>query len=236
MYHNIVVLSKSNQFLSTINEKRREFYISRNLAEDVEGYQNGRFTRAIRLKFDHKPNPIITEFNRTFRDNICMVCGAKENLTRHHVVPSFVKIYFPVEAKEHSGHWLVLCCRKCHNSAETFSRDFTNKFQRMTREYCNLEDYIFWIKLGNYSRKQTERLGKEQLEFILSKLRCQNLDDAFSLLPSKLAEYKEKSAAAKEKAARQLIGEYTIEGIKQMCRENFLKTNPKFMPDCFLKD
>jgi len=54
------------------------------------------------------------------RVNKCVVCGAIDNYTRFHVVPSLYRVHFPDVLKSHRSHDIVLLCFKCHERASQF--------------------------------------------------------------------------------------------------------------------
>ena len=47
-----------------------------------------------------------------------MICGSKEKLSLHHVVPHRVKKFYPKGDKIHTKHLCVLLCEKHHNEIE----------------------------------------------------------------------------------------------------------------------
>ena len=51
------------------------------------------------------------------RKNMCVCCGATENFSRFHVVPSLYRTHFPDDFKSHRSHDVVLLCFDCHNKA-----------------------------------------------------------------------------------------------------------------------
>ena len=116
-YGNALILSQTGKPLCTLNRKRIEWYLKRGLAEEVtppEGYP-----RAIQLNFKAKldirnPKP----YELAIIKNICVLCGGKDKLTIHHVVPQCIRKLFPVHEKARARQWCVLLCVKCHKKVE----------------------------------------------------------------------------------------------------------------------
>lgn len=52
------------------------------------------------------------------KENQCVVCGGKEDLTRHHVVPYSYRIHFEDEAKSHTSYDVLPLCVACHEKYE----------------------------------------------------------------------------------------------------------------------
>jgi hypothetical protein len=57
-------------------------------------------------------------YHLTGKVNRCVVCGAEEGLSRHHVVPSVYRRHLPGEVKDHSHHDVLLLCLACHEKYE----------------------------------------------------------------------------------------------------------------------
>ena len=53
----------------------------------------------------------------TDRENKCVCCGAKDNFSRFHVVPTLYRTHFPDALKSHRSHDVLLLCFDCHNKA-----------------------------------------------------------------------------------------------------------------------
>lgn len=113
MYGNFKVLSKTGELLFRTENKKIEWYLTKGLAKKID-------ESTIQLIFDHKGrNAADDEFALSEKENICVVCGTAEDLTRHHVVPYWYRKYFPLKYKEHSSHDVLLACRECHTWYET---------------------------------------------------------------------------------------------------------------------
>jgi hypothetical protein len=52
------------------------------------------------------------------KSNRCVVCGAREGLNRHHVVPSVYRRHLPAAVKDHAHHDVLLLCLACHEKYE----------------------------------------------------------------------------------------------------------------------
>lgn len=59
--------------------------------------------------------------------NRCVVCGALEDLNRHHVVPSVYRRHLPAEIKDHSHHDVLLLCLHCHEQYERAADEFKTR-------------------------------------------------------------------------------------------------------------
>lgn len=114
LYGNWRVLAPDGEVLFLALEKRVNWYLSRNLAEKING-------NTIRLTFEPKSRSnssdpyIITE-----KLNKCVVCGTEELnvLTKHHIVPIEYRRLFPDVIKSRNCHDVVPICRNCHDVYE----------------------------------------------------------------------------------------------------------------------
>ncbi len=126
-YSNILLVSNKLAPLTTISEKRATWYIDRSLAEEVdESIRKDRFPkylRVVKLNFTAKLEDKLDPFYHQIIETQCVVCGKREGLTLHHVVPSVVRKGFPEEHKNHSHGWCVLVCEKHHNEADKLAME-----------------------------------------------------------------------------------------------------------------
>lgn len=54
------------------------------------------------------------KFQLEDKENICVVCGESEGLTRHHVVEYEYRKHFPLSYKSHNSYDVLLLCTICH--------------------------------------------------------------------------------------------------------------------------
>lgn len=116
IYGNWLVLHPEGFNMFRCTSKKAEWYLSRGLATVV---------------CDSPPTMMLTfkpngpgwrgdTFSLHQKNNECVVCGLKDlsKLTRHHIVPSMYKRYFPEGLKIASSHDVVCICRDHHNDYE----------------------------------------------------------------------------------------------------------------------
>jgi hypothetical protein len=114
-YHNILEVDAQGQPLATISAKRARWYLQRNLAAPLPAPPG--YSGCIQLTFKPKGGPESPQAYRV-RPNICVVCGKREHLTRHHVIPRIISRNFPLADKEHQSRFCVLLCQVHHREAE----------------------------------------------------------------------------------------------------------------------
>lgn len=52
------------------------------------------------------------------RENRCVVCGATDGLTKHHVIPRRCRQFFPESCKTHQSHDILVLCERDHRAFE----------------------------------------------------------------------------------------------------------------------
>lgn len=57
-------------------------------------------------------------FHLAAKVNQCVVCGSQDSLKRMYIVPRMFRRLFPVGAKCHTSHDVVLLCAPCHMAAD----------------------------------------------------------------------------------------------------------------------
>jgi hypothetical protein len=114
IYGNCSVLHPDGTLMFRCDEDRIDWYLSRDLAVLVSEEPP-----VIQLTFTPKGKGHIGEpFYLSEKSNSCVVCGATENLTRHHAVPHCYRRHFPEHLKSRSSHDVLPCCIECHEKYE----------------------------------------------------------------------------------------------------------------------
>lgn len=121
-YGNNKVLSMHGKLLFKCSRKRIDWYLKKGLANLVSETDD---QIIIKLNFDAGgPGCEGDAFCLSEKRNICVVCGSKDNLSRHHIVPYGYRKFFPLEQKDHNAHDVLLLCIPCHHKYEEFAREF----------------------------------------------------------------------------------------------------------------
>lgn len=120
LYDNWAILDPDGDLISYVNARSAAWYVERDLAEYVS-----EDPPEIQLNFfpkgkGRKDDP----FYLTPRKNQCVVCGSKERLTRHHVVPQFFRKHFPIHLKASANHDVLAACEPCHRAYCMFEEEF----------------------------------------------------------------------------------------------------------------
>jgi exonuclease 3'-5' domain-containing protein 2 len=128
IYGNCMVYSPDDVLMFRCSLKKANWYLIRDLAIVVSN-------DPLIVKLNFNPNGLgnhekgygLSEIN-----NICVVCGTSEYLTRHHVVPYCYRRYFPIELKAHNFHDVLSMCADCHESYEykafELKKEISNKY------------------------------------------------------------------------------------------------------------
>lgn len=123
LYGNWQVQSPDGSILFLALQERADWYLKRGLAEVVG-------ENTIRLNFEPKgkrdPNDL---YSISVKSNRCVVCNIDDIsvLTKHHIIPSEYRKFFPIEVKSRSCHDIVPICRDHHDEYETEATKFKQK-------------------------------------------------------------------------------------------------------------
>jgi hypothetical protein len=119
MYDNIRMLDPQGTLLCTISTKKAKWYVNKSLARWHADNQT-----AIQLLFEpsHRSNQSVENskdeevayFNKSIKQNICVVCGHDKYHMRHYVVPYSCRSLLPNKYKQHMAHDVVILCPDCH--------------------------------------------------------------------------------------------------------------------------
>jgi len=130
-YGNYEMLSIDGNFLAFTSLKRRKWYMDRGLADIID-------EKTYQLNFVTKGDDERSEFYKVALENICVVCGTDEELTKHHVVPSQYRKLLPIEYKGRNSFDVVSICDTCHNEYEREAE----KLKEELLERYGLTNYI----------------------------------------------------------------------------------------------
>ena len=118
IYESCKMLAPDGQQLCFCDNKKMNWYISRNLAELISEEPP-----VFRLFFEPNARGCVDEnlnnsnFYTAPRNNCCVICGETENYLRFHIVPLLYRSCFPENLKSHKSHDVVLLCLSCHEKA-----------------------------------------------------------------------------------------------------------------------
>lgn len=187
IYGNCQVYSPDNILMFRCDEKRANWYLSRNLA-DVTILS----PLTIRLKFQPKGlGNHNKEFGLVEMVNRCVNCGSEEYLTRHHVVPYCYRRYFPLSLKSHNFHDVLSMCVECHEKYERKADELKNNLSKIYQSPINGElqsckELVKYVKIAktlslNYNQIPKSRLINLKKEikqyFKISKLTKEKIDE-----------------------------------------------------------
>lgn len=119
LYGGYHIQNRQGELMFICNNQRALWYINRGLL-DVISQEPPTF----RLKFEpggpgHASSDDL--FYTTPKENLCCVCGQREGLNRHHVVPSFYRRYMGLDIKSRSHYDVLPLCLTCHEKYERFA-------------------------------------------------------------------------------------------------------------------
>lgn len=233
IYGNHQVLSPDGILMFRCNEKKINWYLSKNLAEVVS---NNPYI--IRLKF--KPNGL-GNYNKGFglseMNNICVNCGKSSQLNRHHVVPYCYRRYFPIELKSHNFHDVLSLCVDCHVAYERKADELKEKLAIIYNAPINGEversdNLIKYIKIAKTLYGNTSTIPSGRVE-ILKK----DIKSFFGIKRLSKARLK-KISEIKHMVIKKTHGEIVISKVNdiqnfvEMWREHFINNNEcKYLPE-----
>lgn len=115
IYESVKMLHPDGTVMCLTTERRANWFISRSLAE-WEYVPGG---KAFRLTFEpggkgKHDNPFYIQE----RENLCVCCGSKEGLNRHHVFPTVFRKHLSTASKSGNSHDVLPICHECHELYE----------------------------------------------------------------------------------------------------------------------
>lgn len=125
-----------------MGKKRVDWYVERGLAKVVSLDPH-----TIQLLFE--PNGL-GNYNDAYylaeKENVCVVCGSQEDLTKHHALPRCFRKHFPSYLKRYDSHDVLLVCRLCHEQYEVHATELKKKLVGCTNVTSMQEEDLSHIR------------------------------------------------------------------------------------------
>jgi len=230
LYDNCEIYSPDDNLLGHCNFDKFNWYLKRNLAIKISEKQ-------LKLKFVPKDWESYAP-NLVKKENICVNCRTKDELTKHHVVPKCYIKYFPLEIKSNNSHDVVLLCSDCHAEYEDIAillkKDLAIKYNApldIKKEHVRLfKAYSCLMQLLNY--QETVDWNKSQM-IINMMYTVESYDPDIIYNDESLHELRAKVAKVKSTNHGKMVMKHIddIQEFAEMWRLHFLETmEPAFMP------
>ncbi|CAL4211915.1 unnamed protein product [Meganyctiphanes norvegica] len=231
--------------LSFCDDRKALWYVRKNIGTLIS--EN---PLIVQLHFEPAGRPIDQgedgEFYTKERLNICVVCGKDDSIIKKHVVPQQYRQFFPLVAKAHLNHDILLLCTECHRNshiidnvlmaqlAEEFDAPMGTHLEVMVqidsslKAVRNAAGALFRCreKLPTDKRKEFERVLKDYFK-------VDKLDDEMIRKAGKL-EFKMNNGEFKPHGEK-VVEAYKKIGLvklEQRWRENFISSmNPQHLPE-----
>lgn len=126
IYDNTLALDVDGQPLFRCAARKALYYLESGLAVRVGAGE----PLVIRLLFRPAgPGRRGDDYLLQALENRCVVCGATEELSRHHVVPACYRRWFPDEVGYLTHYDIVALCLTCHEAYEKHARQFKRQLE-----------------------------------------------------------------------------------------------------------
>lgn len=232
-YANVLLMGQDGKHLSTISYKKAKWYLVKNLA--VEVTPPSPYPKALQITFQHKQKAEAEKWDLNISNNQCVMCGTKEELTLHHIVPRVIRRYLPFEVKGHSREWCVLLCEPCHNHVELVSQPIYKKdFPKYSACTDDMDMSLRVIK----SKCNLHRIPSQKLQQMLSLSSYKSIEE----VPELTSADKRMNHSYRSVAQLRLIEEWAhkfveeqggVKGVHRYFFNLFLTFKPKHLPDWF---
>lgn len=170
----------TGEFMFYCDRRRAAWYLKKNLATVLHSSEE---RLEIRLNFESKGPGPNDEFSSHEIVQHCVICGSEHMLTKHHIVPSCYRKFFPTEYKSRINHDVVIVCEPHHHIYEDFANvvkeHLALKYRVPTLQECSelkgpssnpilkkynvirslLKTYFQQLETGNVSPKLIEKMN-----------------------------------------------------------------------------
>jgi hypothetical protein len=218
-YDNVSVYSINEELLFYCSNRKKSWYLKKDLAIEVE-------PNKLKLKFKHSEKFKLTDpYYRKPFDNKCIICGTVENLTLHHVVPTFFRHHLPEKFKSHMSHDLLPICRKHHDDYEVSANELKSK---LIDNYFKSLPYSHELIFLCYTYLFKDKMPKNKKDDLYNKIISIN-----GIFPEDIDKYF--PSLSKKELGFLVINSMDDDNLKDfviMWRKHFIDImNPKFLPE-----
>lgn len=244
-YSNVLLIAPDGTKLATVGHDRAEWYLSRNLATEIT--PESPYARVIQLKFEPKGKPQSDRGLHT-KETKCVVCGATEHLTLHHVVPRLIRRNFPTEDATRQHLWCLLLCEEHHLQVEALYAPYLTKsarfkaLQKETRAPHSPNYRLRALKALHNLTKQgilsrLEQSHPERIQILLTEAGLKKLPSLEELESLAAPTPAAKDSTLSRTFADEFIREHGgVEKVKELFRNLFLQMKPKYLPKNAMTD
>lgn len=237
IYENCRMFSPDGTFMAMVNRKKANYYISNNLADVVHDDEDGLY---FKLRFI--PKKVRQEdYCKEIKENLCVVCGATQELSRHHIVPRCYKKHLPPKYVRKMFYDTVVLCFNCHSSYEEIANLYKKDLFKLRNidieiPQCILNKY----KVGSYARTlliRKEVMPKEafdSLKRIIDNYIDLNGGSCEELAANGKLQFKNECRIHIENCYKKLVDSFGAQKFIVHWRKHFVDTmKPKHMPKCW---
>ncbi|XP_019618501.1 PREDICTED: exonuclease 3'-5' domain-containing protein 2-like [Branchiostoma belcheri] len=143
LYHNCQLRAPDGTLLCTIDRKKVQWYLQKDLGELVS-----EDPLTIQLKFEPsgRPSSQDDQYYLSVKENVCCVCGRSESYIRKNVVPHEYRRHFPRAMKDHLSHDVLLLCTVCHQQTSYHDNRLRNQIAREFNAPLGSEDNVKFLE------------------------------------------------------------------------------------------
>jgi exonuclease 3'-5' domain-containing protein 2 len=217
------LLDRNGRLISWCSKKKKDWYLQEGIVKPV-GDDAIQFLVETAVDFREKHPEALS-----YKD-CCVVCGTKEGLSSHHVVPySFVE-FFTNDWKDYCEHDVVYLCVKCHNKYEKSSHQFRMELLKkygVSAAYDRIKGQAIAAANTIRKRKVPNNVKEKLLGRIVRYLNKTQITDQDIKAVSKLKLVEKEEDRPSAQLVRNLtdIGEFCA-----LWRDHFIKTmKPKHL-------
>lgn len=240
------MLSPDGEEMCRCAYKRAKWYLDRDLAEIVS-----EDPPTIKLKFT--PNGYGNQgdaFSLATKHNRCVVCGTEENLTKHHIVPSMYRKFFPVKIKSRSAHDVIVICIDCHDEYEHVAMNLKKELEkeilgtsviakkcaRFNKLHQEARDQNYLVKLCKTLIHQGHVIPEARKDELLESIAGMmgrapsfvEIEELSKITQATIRDNQDPGKAVVEK----ILENDSLEDFVMRWRQHFIDTaRPKFMPE-----
>lgn len=197
IYSNHVLQAPDGTPISRIGSDRSRWYLDRGLARVVRPFPF-RFTSrfpfiarhetpfTIRLNFEPAGRGNEGDsFYLSDKENRCVVCGAEEDINKHHVVPRLYRKCMPQQYKDRTSHDVVILCVGCHTRYEV-------EADRRKRQIASNLGFSAGVrKLTDLPEEQVREIHARKAAIALVRNRTSIPEERIKLLEDRVREFVE---------------------------------------------
>ncbi len=229
LYSNCCIKTPAGIIIGRCSQRKLDWYIKKNLGKLIDD-------KTLELNYEPKLKRAINEYDTTYKENICCVCGEheEEELVKHHVIPQEFKKWFPSEKKVHRNQDVLVMCLDCNEDCYKQITEFKNELMNRYNVVYDKDLARIQVQVKKLKGSKIPQIAKDKIfAEVLTYLKKETVtdQDIIDMIETKECYNFTDCKTPVEHIVKRIVSEGKIDEFINEWRTNFVnKMKPEHLP------